>query len=776
MTDTLLALLCRPVCRREVRLENGTRLGVHFESGDLVCAEHGAVFAIRDGIVVGLQSKTRTKQDIVEFWDNHPCMGAWESDTKQFEELREYRYATHPWIPEVGEFAAHVGHVVLEIGCSQGIDMREMLGQGVGHYIGLDISTESIQLARRRLEHFGLFDERVDLLNADAEILPLKPGSVDYVYSYGVIHHSENTPAIIPRIHEALRPGGRFCIMYYYKYSLTNIIEKVARGLDRALAALTGKKDAFWRICRLIPYCPAIGHYRNFLNTGYSAILHAPYAHTFGRRESRRMFGAFEIESMRLYNLTPVLRGAVIRVLGRRAYDALSALTGWDLVIKGRKSGRGTETGKERTAPPHDSRSRCLDLLRRMDAEMEARGFASHDPYDILGSPLVVWLRSRRRNPLKSITDKQPSRRDRLVRRILAPLYQTTAGTMTYRRLCGIRKVVHPKTMGLLLQAYARLARDRVEGPWLDKARRCASWLMENTDQHGYGKFCWGLPWVWPSGPGNIIPAFGPQSTMTAVIGLGFTDLFEAAGEQVHLDVARSACDFFMEHLRIDQEDPDRWALSYTPYDRTHILNVNLHCAALLCRVAALTGEAGYRNVARRITDFTVSHQRPDGAWHYAAPQDGDINAVDVYHTGDILEYLGIMRRVLDPFPYEEPFRRGVEFFLTRFFEPDGRPWYTETDRFPVDSHACCQALITLAALAELDPRALDMASRTADWITREMMDPVRPRMYYRRYETGLTDKTYAMAWGDAWMVKGLALLLHALDGASAQPQGPGAT
>ena len=419
--------------------------------------------------------------------------------------------------------------------------------------------------------------------------------------------------------------------------------------------------------------------------------------------------------------------------------------------------------------PAPDPRTRGMDLLRRMDAEMEARGFASHDPYDILGSPLVVWLRSRRSNPLNSITEKQPSARDRLVRRLLAPLYQTTAGTMAYRRLCGIPKVAHPKTRGLLLQAYARLARDRAEGDWLDKARACAAWLMEHADQHGFGKYCWGLPWVWPSGPGNIIPAFGPQSTMTAVIGLGFTDLFEAAGDPAYLDVARSCCDFFQEHLHVDRSDPEAWALSYTPYDRTHILNVNLHCAALLCRVARLTGEAGYRDFALRITEFTVRHQRPDGAWHYAAPQDGDINAVDVYHTGDILEYFSLMRRDLDAFPYEEAFRRGVDFFLARFFEPDGRPWYTETDRFPVDSHACCQALITLAELAESDPRALAMAQRTADWTTREMMDPARPRMYYRRYETGLVDKTWAMAWGDAWMVKGLSLLLHALDRAAGQ-------
>lgn len=340
MTDTLLALLCCPVCRNGVRLENGARTGAHHVSGELVCAEHGPVFTICDGIVIGLVSKTRTKQDIVDFWNSHPCMGAWESDEKQFEELREYRYATHPWIPAVGEFAAHGGQTVLEIGCSQGIDMREMLGRGVGHYIGLDISTESIRIARRRLEHFGLFDEKVDLLNADAEFLPLTPESVDFVYSYGVIHHSENTPAIIPRIHEALRPGGRFCIMYYYTYSLTNILEKTARGVDRALAFVTRRKDAFWRLCKLIPYRPAIGVYRNFLNTGYSAILHAPYAHTFGKGESRRMFGAFEIESMRLYNLSPVLRGLVVRFLGRKAYDALSALTGWDLVIKGRKPAR----------------------------------------------------------------------------------------------------------------------------------------------------------------------------------------------------------------------------------------------------------------------------------------------------------------------------------------------------------------------------------------------------------------------------------------------------
>ena len=394
-------------------------------------------------------------------------------------------------------------------------------------------------------------------------------------------------------------------------------------------------------------------------------------------------------------------------------------------------------------------------------SEIERMDYRSHDPYDLLGSGPIVWLRSRKSKTLSAITSKEPSRKEKLIRAVVAPIYQSTFTWAVYRLLFGVRPLQHPKTMGLMMQGYLGLYRALGEIRHLEQAKRCAQWLMTNSDQLGFGYYCWGLPWMWPSD--EQIPRFGPQSTLSAVNGLGFVELFDATGDARYLEVARSVCDFYLKHLTIDRTDPDSWAFSYTPYDKTHIINVNFHCAALLARVWEKTGDSRYLETLLKVCNFSVAEQRPDGAWHYSAAVDGFVNAVDNTHTGDNLEYLTIIRRVLgERFPYEEAYRKGIDYYLTNFMSEDGMPYYTDTEHYPVESHPACQMLITLACLSNIDKRAMPLAHRLACWITENMMNKEKTRMVYRIYDSGRVDRSYSISWGDAWLVKGLGLLLEA--------------
>lgn len=296
------------------------------------------MFKVVETIVVAQALLQEALNNVAEFWSNHPCMGEWADDLTQFEALRSYRYQSHPWLhAEVAEFDQHTTERVLEIGCSQGIDMVEFLKFGVREYIGVDLSFRALLLARRRLQYFNLTHLPVTLICCSAEDLPLRDGLFDYVYSYGAIHHSANTLRAVDSIHRVLRSKGRFTVMYYYKYSLTAFIEGCAKLVNRLLVALSHDRNAFHKLCLKLPYRPAIGHYRAFLNTGYSAILHAPFAHTFGKRQSRRMFSAFRLESLKLYQLSPVVRPIIAQLFGQRAVSRLASWTGWDLVIKGMK-------------------------------------------------------------------------------------------------------------------------------------------------------------------------------------------------------------------------------------------------------------------------------------------------------------------------------------------------------------------------------------------------------------------------------------------------------
>ena len=49
--------------------------------------------------------------------------------------------------------------------------------------------------------------------------LPFPDASFDYVYSHGVLHHSDQPRRAVEEILRVLRPGGRFNIHVYSKYS-----------------------------------------------------------------------------------------------------------------------------------------------------------------------------------------------------------------------------------------------------------------------------------------------------------------------------------------------------------------------------------------------------------------------------------------------------------------------------------------------------------------------------------------------------------------------------
>jgi SAM-dependent methyltransferase len=56
---------------------------------------------------------------------------------------------------------------------------------------------------------------------------------LDHVYSWGVLHHSPDTPKAIAEAMRVLRPGGTFAIMVYNKWSLVGLMLWARYGLAR---------------------------------------------------------------------------------------------------------------------------------------------------------------------------------------------------------------------------------------------------------------------------------------------------------------------------------------------------------------------------------------------------------------------------------------------------------------------------------------------------------------------------------------------------------------
>ena len=120
------------------------------------------------------------------------------------------------------------GRDVLEIGCGTGVHAR-LLAEAGARLTAVDLTPTAVELTRRRLELHGL---DADVREADAERLPFPDASFDFVWSWGVIHHSQSTDAVVREIARVLRPGGRLALMVYHRGSITYWVQyQLIRGV-----------------------------------------------------------------------------------------------------------------------------------------------------------------------------------------------------------------------------------------------------------------------------------------------------------------------------------------------------------------------------------------------------------------------------------------------------------------------------------------------------------------------------------------------------------------
>lgn len=165
-----------------------------------------------------LQGET-TKSAVRGFWERTPC-GSWDASAPEgtreyFEQIERRRYELEPFIHGFADFSAARGKRVLEIGVGLGTDHVQFARAGA-HLHGVDLTEKGVELVGRRLDLEGLGS---DLQVADAERLPFDDESFDVVYSWGVLHHTPDTPAAVREAIRVLRPGGRLCAMLYARHS-----------------------------------------------------------------------------------------------------------------------------------------------------------------------------------------------------------------------------------------------------------------------------------------------------------------------------------------------------------------------------------------------------------------------------------------------------------------------------------------------------------------------------------------------------------------------------
>jgi len=165
------------------------------------------------------------KKKIKKFWNSNPCGQAftakevWSKDF--FEDLRKHRYLDADYLLNLLRSVDFKGKSVLENGCGLGTDLRQIKNMG-GNVTGLDLSIESLKLAKRGFEICGLDG---NFINADVENLPFQDRIFDITYSFGSLHHTPNTKNAIRENHRVLKPKGTAIVMLYNRNSFYYYID-----------------------------------------------------------------------------------------------------------------------------------------------------------------------------------------------------------------------------------------------------------------------------------------------------------------------------------------------------------------------------------------------------------------------------------------------------------------------------------------------------------------------------------------------------------------------
>jgi SAM-dependent methyltransferase len=97
--------------------------------------------------------------------------------------------------------------------------------------VGVDLSPNSLAETRARVAAEGF--PAAELRVADAEHLPFPADRFDLVYSYGVLHHSPDTPRAIQEVLRVLKPGGEARLMVYHVPSWTGFLLWAVHGAAR---------------------------------------------------------------------------------------------------------------------------------------------------------------------------------------------------------------------------------------------------------------------------------------------------------------------------------------------------------------------------------------------------------------------------------------------------------------------------------------------------------------------------------------------------------------
>jgi ubiquinone/menaquinone biosynthesis C-methylase UbiE len=225
-----------------------------------------------------------------------------------FDAVERERYEGDDFMHDLVGFDRWYDRSILEVGCGMGTDLLQF-ARGGAKVHGIDLTDKGVELTGQRLQMYGY---EGDVGVGDAEHIPYPDDTFDLVYSWGVIHITDNPDAAAREIVRVCKPGGSILVMVYNRYSLFSLQSWLVYGL--------GKGKPFETLDRII-----------------ADNIESPGTRVYTPKQFRQLFPTLDDVSTR----TIVTRYDIR--LGRRGYlptwtrRLVPSRFGWNLVLEARK-------------------------------------------------------------------------------------------------------------------------------------------------------------------------------------------------------------------------------------------------------------------------------------------------------------------------------------------------------------------------------------------------------------------------------------------------------
>lgn len=166
------------------------------------------------------QAQRKTIDDVRAFWDGNPL---WTGETRFAPGTKEF-YEEHRRVYRDDAFVGELDRrffpeqdrqaPILDLGCGIGIWPVEFWERGYRNITAADISPNSIALAKKRAETYGV-TARFQVENAESLSFP--DHAFQHVNCQGVVHHTPSPDRAVAEIFRVLKPGGTASISVYYR-------------------------------------------------------------------------------------------------------------------------------------------------------------------------------------------------------------------------------------------------------------------------------------------------------------------------------------------------------------------------------------------------------------------------------------------------------------------------------------------------------------------------------------------------------------------------------